>query len=92
MGDEKMTDNEKTGKINEVLDRYRGLTAQSQELFRRAERVMPGGISHSFRYHWPYPVYAVRAKGSRFWDVDPYLFWDPSILCPWDITDCLFRT
>ena len=70
MGDGKMTDNGKGGKMKEVLDRYRDLSAQSQALFRRAERVMPGGIGHSFRYHWPYPVYAVRAKGSKFWDVD----------------------
>ncbi len=60
----------KGGKMEEVLERYRDLNPQSEALFRRAERVMPGGISHSFRYYWPYPVYAVRAKGSKFWDVD----------------------
>jgi glutamate-1-semialdehyde 2,1-aminomutase len=70
MEDGKMTHSKKGGKMKEVLDRYRGLSPQSEALFRRAERVMPGGISHSFRYHWPYPVYAVRAKGSKFWDVD----------------------
>jgi len=56
--------------MEEVLERYRGLSRQSQALFKRAQKVMPGGISHAFRYYWPYPVYAVRAKGSKFWDVD----------------------
>jgi len=56
--------------MEEVLERYRGLSPQSEALFKRAQRVMAGGISHSFRYYWPYPVYAVRAKGSKFWDVD----------------------
>jgi len=53
-----------------VLERYRGLSRQSEALFKRAEKVMPGGISHSYRYYWPYPVYSVRAKGSKFWDLD----------------------
>jgi glutamate-1-semialdehyde 2,1-aminomutase len=65
-----MTPKGKGGKMEEVLERYRGLNPQSEALFKRAGRVMPGGISHSFRYYWPYPVYAVRAKGSKFWDVD----------------------
>jgi len=65
-----MTYDAKGGKMEEVLERYRGLTAKSEAIFRRAESVMPGGISHSYRYYWPYPVYAVRAKGSKFWDVD----------------------
>jgi len=65
-----MTKDAKARKMEEVLERYRGLSPHSQALFERAERVLPGGISHSFRYYWPYPVYAVRAKGSKFWDVD----------------------
>ena len=56
--------------MEEVLEKYRGLNPQSEALFKRAQSVMAGGISHSFRYYWPYPVYAVRAKGSKFWDVD----------------------
>jgi glutamate-1-semialdehyde 2,1-aminomutase len=53
-----------------VLERYRGLTPQSEALFERAEKVMSGGVSHLQRYYWPYPVYAARAEGSKFWDVD----------------------
>ncbi len=56
--------------MEEVLERYRGLSRQSEALFKRAEKVMPGGISHSYRYYWPYPVYSARAKGSKFWDLD----------------------
>ena len=56
--------------MEEVLEKYRGLTPQSKTLFARAEKVMSGGVSHLQRYYWPYPVYATRAKGSKFWDVD----------------------
>jgi glutamate-1-semialdehyde 2,1-aminomutase len=58
------------GKMEEVLERYRGLTRKSEALFQRAQGVMAGGMSHIPRYYWPYPVYAVRAKGAKFWDVD----------------------
>jgi len=71
-----MTHDTKGGNMDEVLERYRASSTQSQALFGRAEKVMPGGISHSFRYYWPYPVYAVRAKGSKFWDVDGYEYVD----------------
>jgi glutamate-1-semialdehyde 2,1-aminomutase len=56
--------------MEEVMERYRALTPQSGSIFERAQGVMPGGISHSYRSFRPYPVYAVRAKGSKFWDVD----------------------
>ena len=56
--------------MEEVLERYRGLNPKSEALFKRAERVMSGGVCHLQRYYWPHPVYAAKAKGSKFWDVD----------------------
>ncbi len=49
---------------------YIATRKKSQELYRRAEKVMPSGISHDVRYLKPFPYYADRADGARKWDVD----------------------
>ena len=51
-------------------------TTKSKRLFKRAEKVMPGGVSHNFRFHPPYPVYIKEAYGGRFRDVDGNEFVD----------------
>lgn len=53
-----------------VFDRYRELTPASQDLYNRALRRFPGGISHNIRAYPPYPVYPQSAAGARFTDVD----------------------
>jgi glutamate-1-semialdehyde 2,1-aminomutase len=45
-------------------------TPGSAELFRRAGRVMPGGVPSSFQLREPWPIYLVRGGGPRVWDVD----------------------
>jgi glutamate-1-semialdehyde 2,1-aminomutase len=52
------------------LDRYRAQTGASQEMYRRAEKVLPLGVSSNFRTYEPYPIYVQRAQGARMWDVD----------------------
>jgi glutamate-1-semialdehyde 2,1-aminomutase len=54
----------------EELERYRQQNRKSLELYHRAERVLPLGVSSNFRTYEPYPIYIQRAKGSRMWDVD----------------------
>lgn len=44
--------------------------SRSAALAARACVVMPGGNSRHSVFFPPYPVYAVRGKGSRIWDVD----------------------
>jgi len=51
-------------------------TTKSKRLFKRAQKVMPGGISHNFRFHSPYPVYIKEAYGGKFRDVDGNEFID----------------
>jgi len=51
-------------------------TAKSRRLYKRAQKVMPGGVSHNFRYHSPYPLYINEAYGGRFRDVDGNEFID----------------
>ena len=55
--------------------------SKSQELFRRAAGVIPGGIYGHFSPAplvppSAYPFYTARAEGSRFWDVDGNVFID----------------
>lgn len=61
----------------------------NEEIFRRAVRVMPGGVNspvRSFRAVGGTPRFAVRAEGSRFTDaegreyIDYVMSWGPNIL------------
>lgn len=53
-----------------VEDLYRARTPGSARLFAEAQRVLPGGVTHSNRYWAPYPLHIERALGSRIVDVD----------------------
>jgi glutamate-1-semialdehyde 2,1-aminomutase len=52
------------------LERYRAEKAKSHDMYARAEKVLPLGVSSNFRTYEPYPIYIERAQGSRMWDVD----------------------
>jgi len=56
--------------MNDFFDPYRQKTPHSENLFKRAREVMPGGVSHSIHYFPPYPMFVKGAKGSKVWDVD----------------------
>ena len=43
-------------------------TGKSADLSKRARAVMPGGVSHYFRYQQPHPIYIKRAQGAYKWD------------------------
>jgi len=49
---------------------YRARTRRSAELYARARKVIPAGLTHDSRTLLPYPIYAARAAGPRKWDVD----------------------
>lgn len=53
-----------------IEDLYRSRTPRSAELYARACRVLPGGLTHDSRAASPYPIYVARAAGARKWDVD----------------------
>jgi glutamate-1-semialdehyde 2,1-aminomutase len=52
------------------LERYRAQTKKSYELYLRAEKVLPLGVSSNFRTFEPYPIYIERAEGSKMYDRD----------------------
>ncbi|MCX6690071.1 MAG: glutamate-1-semialdehyde 2,1-aminomutase [Methanoregula sp.] len=43
---------------------------KSEELFRQAQQLMPGGVSSPVRAIKPYPFYTARANGSQLFTVD----------------------
>jgi glutamate-1-semialdehyde 2,1-aminomutase len=45
-------------------------TSRSKDLYDRAKRLMPGGVSSPVRAFAPYPLYISKGKGSKIWDVD----------------------
>jgi glutamate-1-semialdehyde 2,1-aminomutase len=49
---------------------YRARTRGSLALYGRARQSIPAGLTHDSRTLLPYPIYAVKAAGSRKWDVD----------------------
>ncbi len=56
--------------MTDIFDVYRDNTRLSENLFKRARKVMPGGISHSIHYFPPYPFFIKGAKGSKVRDAD----------------------
>ncbi len=44
--------------------------SRSEELFKKAQRLLPGGVSSPVRAYKPYPFYAASARGSRIKDID----------------------
>ena len=56
--------------MKHFFDAYRQKTPLSENLFKRAKEVMPGGISHNIHFFPPYPFFVKKTKGSKIWDVD----------------------
>ncbi len=64
-------------------------TKKSQELFQRAQKVLPGGVNspvRAFKSVGRDPVFIQRANGSKIWDVDGNMYidyigsWGPMLL------------
>ena len=53
-----------------IETQFRARTKRSAELYGRASKVIPAGLTHDSRTLVPYPIYATKAKGSRKWDAD----------------------
>ncbi|HSB80322.1 MAG TPA: aspartate aminotransferase family protein [Candidatus Methylomirabilis sp.] len=53
-----------------ICEAFQRANPRSAELFARAGRVIPGGITHDIRQLKPFPIYVERAQGTRKWTVD----------------------
>lgn len=49
-------------RLNELL--------KSRKFFERAKKIIPGGVHSNARYLTPFPLYFVKAKDNKLWDVD----------------------
>ena len=58
------------------LEALNDRTRASEALFRRAARVLPGGVASSFQLREPWPVYMTHGEGSRVWDADGHEYVD----------------
>src|SRR3954451_3586016 len=61
-------------RIRDLTERETALlnerTPRSGEMFRRADRVLAGGVASSYQLREPWPIYLERGSGPRVWDVD----------------------
>lgn len=65
-----------------MFERFAPLSTAEREAWeRRGRAVIPGGVCSSTRFNraWGRPVYARRAEGARFWDVEDREFLDMSM-------------
>lgn len=59
-----------------MQDDYVSKTVKSKQLYERAKKVLPSGVSYFIRYFEPYPFYINWAKGSKIKDVDGNVYID----------------
>jgi glutamate-1-semialdehyde 2,1-aminomutase len=55
---------------------YPESSPRSQQLYRRACGVMPGGNTRTTVFMEPFPIYAVRGEGCQIWDADGHAYLD----------------
>ena len=48
---------------------YAKRTSKSREMFERAKKVEPAGVSYRFRFYEPYPFFVRQAEGSKLIDL-----------------------
>ncbi len=61
----------KTGKIySELVREYEAKTRKSRELFEKARKVLPGGVTYKIRDFHPYPPYIIKGENEFVVDVD----------------------
>src|SRR3954467_6461000 len=62
------------GRIRELTERETALlnerTPRSGEMYRRADRVLSGGVASSYQLRDPWPIYLSHGVGPSVWDVD----------------------
>src|SRR4051812_13932057 len=61
-------------RIKELIEReekaLNDATRKSEEMYRRADAVLSGGVASSYQLRDPWPIYLERGEGPRVWDVD----------------------
>ena len=55
---------------------YERNTIKSGYLYKKSDKIFPGGISHNIRFFAPYPFFVKKAKGKILTDVDNNIYVD----------------
>ena len=55
---------------DEEMRLFEKRTPKSKTIYAKAKVDVPFGVHSTYRYSDPYPLYFIRAKGTRLWDVD----------------------
>jgi glutamate-1-semialdehyde 2,1-aminomutase len=56
--------------VKHYTEVYRQKTPLSENLFKKAREVLPGGVSHNIHFFPPHPFFLKKADGPKIWDVD----------------------
>jgi glutamate-1-semialdehyde 2,1-aminomutase len=59
-----------------VAEEYAQANPRSRDLYKRQQRVVPLGVTHSTRLFDPFPLFITACRGSRKWDVDDHEYVD----------------
>ncbi|MFW9923995.1 MAG: aspartate aminotransferase family protein [Candidatus Thorarchaeota archaeon] len=54
----------------EIVEKYKKMTPKSSEIFKEAQKWLPGGGTRNITYFYPYPFYVVKGEGCYLEDVD----------------------
>ena len=65
--------------LNNIEKQYIATHRKSEELYRRAQELMPTGITHDARAISPFPYYIQKGYGSKIWDVDGNELYDCAV-------------
>lgn len=57
-------------RVKTEVENFLGRTPRSKEVFQKTIKYIPYGVNSNYRAWEPYPIYFVRGRGSRLWDVD----------------------
>jgi glutamate-1-semialdehyde 2,1-aminomutase len=55
---------------DQVIEEFKRRTRRSYELYMKAKKLMPLGVSASIKYMEPYPLYFTKGRGAIVYDVD----------------------
>ena len=62
--------------IPEYQRTYQKNTIKSNRLYKKSDKIFPGGISHNIRFFAPYPFFVKKANGKILTDVDNNIYVD----------------
>ncbi|NHJ85129.1 MAG: aminotransferase class III-fold pyridoxal phosphate-dependent enzyme [Asgard group archaeon] len=54
----------------EIIVQYEKMTPKSKEVFKEAQKWLPGGGTRNITYYYPYPFYVAKGEGNYLIDID----------------------